>query len=336
MTEYTYQLYNRLLKKHEVDLLYPLHKSKKNDVLGLIYTYFLFGHKIAALAKKNYDIIHITNHELGFAASILKSKKSNAKIVTTVHDLMRLKEGFNKGFLQNKYNKLVSMSIKLAFEKSDYVVFSAESVQNDAILYALSVKHWKAILLGPRDNFVKAKIKKKNKSNTFNIGYVGAISYRKNIMFLLRTALKMTGMSEYHFTIYGSGPDYKNLVDFKNENNLKTVKLMGFAPEDKLLEIYDSFDIFFYPTLEEGSSLPVLDAQARGIPVLLYKNNKIDNAVKKYCFLASNEDHAVTIITNLMKKGYSDSSRKREIRYARHFSWDNVAKETEQVYKELI
>ncbi len=336
MTEYTYQLYKRLAKKHKVDLLYPLNESKRNDVIGLTYTYFFFGSRIAALAKKNYDIIHITNHEMGFAAKILKDQGSDAKIVTTIHDLMRLKQGYNQGFLQNRYNHLVAESIKTAFRNSDYIIFSAESVQHDARMHLGAAGRWKTVLLGPRDNFVETEVARKRKSGVFEVGYVGALSYRKNVLFMLKTALRLKGNSRFRFTIYGSGPDHAALAKFKKDNRLDNVRFMGFAPEGKLLGIYDSFDLFFYPTLEEGSSLPVLDAQARGLPVIVYKRNMIDKPVTKYCFVAENEVDASNLLLRFAKEGFDYRIRNKEIAYSRGFSWDNISKITESIYRELV
>ena len=42
MTEYTYQLYTRLQKSNEVDLIYSVDKLVRNNVKGLLYTNTLF------------------------------------------------------------------------------------------------------------------------------------------------------------------------------------------------------------------------------------------------------------------------------------------------------
>ena len=336
MTEYTYQLYKRLKKTNEVDIIYSIKKSKRNDVRGLVYTYFLFSKRIKELAKKDYDIIHITNQEMGFAARILKENGSKAKIIVTVHDLMRLKQGFNKGLLQNKYDKLVKESVKNAFNYSDYIIFSAKSVEIDAAKILGIYKKHATILLGPRDTFVNTKVTRKNSKAIYTIGYIGALSHRKNVIFILRTALQMRSKSQYRFMIYGSGPELQNLQKFKSDNNMDNVFFMGFAPEKKLLLIYDSFDLFFYPTLEEGSSLPMLDAQARGLPVVILRNNMVDKPVTKYCFKVGSEKSAAGMIERLLQGGYSEKQRSVEIKYAKGFSWDNISSKTMQVYSELL
>jgi len=53
------------------------------------------------------------------------------------------------------------------------------------------------------------------------------------------------------------------------------IKFIGFAPEEKIVDIYDSFDVFVFPILYEGFGMPIIEAQSRGLPVIIYKYGKI-------------------------------------------------------------
>jgi len=339
ITEYTYQLYSRYKGKNKVDLAYGVEESKRNDVKGNLIIHSLFKSKIKKLAKMDYDIIHITNQELGFAAKMLKKAGSNAKILFSVHDLMRLdeheKRDFHKGILQSTFNYLVSSSIKDGMKHSDMVIFSASTVQKDS-LRRFRINKWRTTLLGPKEAFRKSKIPAKKKKGSFNIGWVGALGFRKNAIFILKTALLMKNDRKFKFIVWGSGAEKQNLLNFKEENGLDNVSFMGFAPEKGLMKIYDGFDLFFYPSLEEGSSLPILDAQARGLPVIVYKDNHMDVEVTKYCLAAKDPEDAATAIKRLAKNGYSPRFRNRATAYARSFSWDRVADETFEAYKSLL
>jgi len=92
---------------------------------------------------------------------------------------------------------------------------------------------------------------------------------------------------------------------------------MGFAPEEKIVEIYDSFDVFVFQSLYEGLSYPILEAQSRGLPVIIYKYGKIPKEVRKYCFEAESPEHMAQIIEELKENGYSEKKRKEAINYAR-------------------
>lgn len=338
ITDYTYRLYERLKKRNKVDLIYGLGESRRNDVKGNLIVHSLFKSKIKKLAKSDYDIIHITNQELGFAAKILKNSGCSAKIVMSIHDLMRLdeheKRDFHKGILQSTFNYMVSSSIHDGIEYSDMIIFTASTVQKDSVK-RFKLKRWYTTLLGPKEHFRTSRIPPKKHSKYINVGWVGALAFRKNAIFILKTALLVKNDHRYRFIIWGSGAEKQNLLNFKKENNLDNVGFRGFAPEKELMRIYDGFDIFFYPSLEEGSSLPILDAQARGLPVIVHKDNHMDMEVTKYCFTAKNPKEAVKLVKKLSESGYDAKLKRKATAYARSFSWDRVAKETFDAYKSL-
>ena len=96
---------------------------------------------------------------------------------------------------------------------------------------------------------------------------------------------------------------------------------MGPAPENRILNIYDSFDAFVFPSLYEGFGLPILEAQSRGLPVIIYKYGKIPKEVRKYCFEAESPEHMAQIIEDLKENGYNEKLRKKATNYARSFTW---------------
>ncbi|MDE1855910.1 MAG: glycosyltransferase family 4 protein [Candidatus Micrarchaeota archaeon] len=336
ITEYTYQISQRLKKGNTVDLVYPLEESKRNDIFGLVYANSVFKLRIRNLAKEGYDVIHITNQELGFAAKMLKRLGTRAKIITSIHDLMRVKdlEGYHKGLLQDAYNNMVASSIHDAVDFSDHIIFTASTVNNDAEKRFPQMKKHVTTLLCPKDQFRTVKIPNSKKGGTFKVGYIGALAFRKNVIFILKTAKRLKDKApNVKFLIYGSGAEKENLIAYKEKNDLTNVTFMGFAQEKTLMQTYDSFDLFFFPTMEEGSSLPILDAQARGLPALVLKENNLDEEVTRCCMKTTGEADAAKAILNLSRNGYNSKEREKSTKYARSFSWDRVAKETFAVYK---
>lgn len=133
-SQYTYQLYSRLGKTNKMDAIYPLEHSKRNDIIGLVYTNSFFKLRLRELAKEDYDIIHIANQELGFAAKMLKRLGTKAIIITSIHDLKRVPERrpYKRGLLQDTYSNLVTSSIHDALGFSDLVIFTSAAVQKEA------------------------------------------------------------------------------------------------------------------------------------------------------------------------------------------------------------
>ena len=111
---------------------------------------------------------------------------------------------------------------------------------------------------------------------------------------------------------------------------------MGFAPENKLVDIYDSFNVFVFPSHYEGFGIPIIEAQSRGLPVIIYKYGKIPKEVRKYCFEAESPEHMAQIIEDLKENGYNEKLRKKATEYARSFTWERCARETFNIYQTVL
>ena len=70
LTEYVYQLSEHLRPMpsngSSINFLYSLSDSKRNNIKGLLRANTFFKKMIANVPKDKYDIIHITDHEIGF------------------------------------------------------------------------------------------------------------------------------------------------------------------------------------------------------------------------------------------------------------------------------
>ena len=91
-----------------------------------------------------------------------------------------------------------------------------------------------------------------------------------------------------------------------------------------------------FPSYYEGFGLEILEAQARGLPVIIYKHAKIPNEIKRYCFEAESPEHMAQIIEELKENGYNEKQRKKAMEYARSFTWEKTAKETLEVYNKIL
>jgi len=130
--------------------------------------------------------------------------------------------------------------------------------------------------------FITKEIKEKKARSKFVVGYLGTFRLRENVGEAIKAFMLLKGDS-YSFEIWGKQNfEYENLV--KQAANDKRIVFRGPAPEEKIVDIYDSFDAFVFPSLYEGFGLLILEAQARGLPVIIYKYGKIPKEVRRYCF----------------------------------------------------
>ena len=158
----------------------------------------------------------------------------------------------------------------------------------------------------------------------------------KNIIFLLKAAVILKSKPGYKFVIYGTGIDKNIILRFKQDHGLDNVDINGYLKEDSKLKTYDGFDAFAFPSLYEGLGHPILEAQSRGIPVIIYKYGKIPKEVRKYCIEAESSEHMVQIIENIKENGYNEKLRKKATEYARSFTWERCARETLGVYQRML
>lgn len=332
VTEYAYQMYLQLKSKNKVDLVYAIERARKNDATGLLKVNSILSLKAKVAGMKDYDIFHVVNQEVGFAAKSIRDSNCDNKIVTTIHDMARFESNLHGGLLQKVYNEIVKKNIQQAVENSNFLIFDSAQTMK-AVKERFKVKHAAVVNIGIDSRF-SVKIKKKNRKD-FVVGYIGSFARHKNANMIFETATHLN-RSNIKFVIYGIGAEYKNLAKFAHDNNLKNLKMMGFAPEESKVQIYDGFDVFVFPSMYEGFGLPILEAQARGLPVIVNKCGKIPSEVKRYCIQADNSTDMARVIEKLRIEGYDENRRSRAMEYARSFTWEKCATNTLKIYDQIL
>ena len=303
ITEYAYQLITHLKpllsKQDTLDEIYAINESRYNNIRGLILANTTFKCRLAQISKSKFDIIHITDHELGFAAKILKKSGTTAKIITTIHDLSRFEGTLHKGIAQKTYNKLVRGSIRDAILYSDLLLCNSTQTYYTIRKRFPQVKNIIIVPHGIDDSFFTVKKEtKKNNEEKFIIGYLGSLAYHKNVIFLLHAADILKYNSEYEFQIYGTGTESQHLKQFKEKHHLNNVLLMGIAQQRNKVKIYDTFDVFVFPSLYEGLGYPILEAQQRKIPVVIRKESHITKEVRGYCLQSKTPEQLANLLKN--------------------------------------
>jgi glycosyltransferase involved in cell wall biosynthesis len=281
------------------------------------------------LNTKAYDIIHILGPLPFFQ---LLYKKHNCTIITTAHDFMPtslIADNIKNPISKIWHKSLADMRISL---NSDYLIAISTLTRDEAAALGFDRKKIKVINYGLDERFF-TKIDRKKQGKIFKIGYVGSFPVRKNVRFAM-SAVKMMKDKDLTFTLYGRKDlEYESLL--KQADGDKRIKFKGKVDESELPAIYDSFDVSVFPSLNEGFGLPMLEAQARGLPVVIYKGGQIPKEVRKMCFEAEDEAHMAQILQDLKDNGFNEKKRKAMIRYARSFTWAKNVKSTIDFYKKV-
>jgi len=340
VNRYSYELYNNL--KHMIKTTKTIEIGKDNIIFKkfpfLNTLYFNFEYKF--LNFNMFDIIH------NLSANNPISKSKNPITISTVHDLIPLDKEVMLSSYRNQKNLLYkhllkwtsflnyltsSNALKKSVKNSDYLIVNSTQTRDEVINLGFDKNKVFVVNLGLDMRFTKSLKQKLGNKKEFIIGYIGSSGSRKNIKMIYDAAQKIK-YQNIQFNIYTTLIIESNYLKSKPVN----VSLMGFAPEEKIVEIYDSFDVFVFPSLYEGFGLPILEAQARGLPVIIYKYGKIPKEVRRYCFEAESPEHMAQIIEELKENGYNEKKRREAMDYARSFTWERTAKETLEVYKKVL
>lgn len=279
---------------------------------------------------KDYNIIHLPMPLL-FKNLYIKDKI----LIKTAHDFRPLL--YSQYTFGHKNTLKYKMWIKFIVNTgcrstldSDYIISNSSQTRDEAIRLGFDKKRIFITNLGVDKSFTESPIKKQRKKDIFKVGYIGSLAFGKNVEFAIKAG-NIISDKKISFEIWGNGSEYEYLNSISENKN---IKFKGFA--SKILNTYDGFDVFVHPSFHEGFGLPIIEAQSRGLPVVIYKYGKIPKEVRKYCFEAENPDHMAQIIEKIKENGYNEKLKKKATEYARGFTWENTAKKTLEVYEKLI
>lgn len=330
LQRYMYELYTNL-KKLNVNVVKeipnPYLPMSKNGLSQLLYFVFKDLNK--------YDIIH----SLDFRP-VLPLRKGRAELVSTINDLIPiLHPEFNTDYKSKVKDILwlelvTKLGLKMQLRVSDYIIAISTMVKEEIIHTGFPKSKAFVVNDGIDVRFISDRKHPKAVNDPYTVGYLGNLVYRKNVSFAI-DSFRHINSKNIAFKIWGNkNRGFETLSRMTQYD--KRISFMGKANETDLVGTYDTFDIFVFPSLYEGFGLPILEAQARELPVIIYKNAKIPSEVRKYCFEAEDPTHMAEIISNLKENGYNQKLQKKATEYARSFTWERTAKDTLSVYKKLL
>ena len=329
---YTYELHKNI-SSLESEFTVDAVKLAKFPIIGYGLSFSL---KTIFVDFSKYDLVH--NPE---PVAFLKPKfmLDNCKLVSTIHDFQpllypELSFDHAKTIRERIWIKAVIKNGLVYAFKSDSIIADTKQTKQEAISLGCDKNKIAVVNLGIDNRFIFSKAFKKARNNKiFTVGYLGSMGKRKNVEFAVKAANNIKD-SDIRLLIYGKKEgEYEYL---KSISKNSTTFFEGPAKEDKLISTYDSFDAFIFPSFHEGFGLPILEAQSRGLPVIIYKKAHISEEVRQHCIEAEDPDHAAQIIKDLKENGYNEKKRKEATEYARSFTWERTARETLKIYCKTI
>ena len=227
----------------------------------------------------NYDYIYvhyISHSTLG--ALIAKKLSFNTKLVLNAHgndvvmDVPSEIKNVNrsKKYIKEAYKVIVPSKYYAEVIEKDYNV-----KKEDIIVYPSG-----GVNTGKFINIDITEAKKESNLNTkYNyIGYVSRIEKDKGYDVFLKACAALKDNKDfknYKYVVVGSGAEQDKFNELVKELKLEDyLEVRNFVSQDELINLYNSFDIFVFPTYRKSESLGLvgLEAMACETPVIASNN----------------------------------------------------------------
>lgn len=172
--------------------------------------------------------------------------------------------------------------------------------------------------------------------------WVGTFSPRKNLLTLLRAMDILRQRGRWYPLVLAGQRGWKDseVFQFVREKNLERfVHHLGYVERERLPLLYSACDLFVFPSFYEGFGLPVLEAMACGAAVLAANASSMPEIVPLADMLfdpGSPEELAEKIQWVMDNNSIRDRLCQAGLAWAKEFSWNKAARETLEVYREVV
>jgi glycosyltransferase involved in cell wall biosynthesis len=347
---YTYKVIEKLIEKLPGGVIFTqwniFRREQKNwkiievkhirrGLIRWIWIQFVFLSKL----RKN-EILYCPYSE----APITKKVRS----VITVHDLIPLNFPKQHSYKLKYYYKYF---LPRTLKRAGRIISISETTRKDIIKYFPNIDENKITVIYngyDSNNFNtdidagKAKIFREKYGIKDYLLYVGRLSKMKNVLCLIKAFYSIADKIQHSLVIIGR--DESNLIKdamvYAERNNYdpNRMKFIEFMDEKELSTAYKGARLLVIPSLGEGFGMPVIEAMACGVPVIIsdipsLKEITSDCATKFNPF--SHTELSEKIMKLLSDEKLWNTKRYKGLERARDFSWDKTAGQIYNVIMEL-
>ena len=337
-------------KKYEFEVflkqnpLSDLPKESKN------FKYNVFGPKF--LWTQFALPMHLTfgkRPDLFFSMSHYGPRFSPVPYDITIFDLSYLH--YPELFRKNDLYQLTNWT-KYSIKNSKHIFAISKSTKEDIIKnYGVDPSKITVIYIGYDKNLFKPqpkekiqKVKKMYKVSGDYIIFVGTLQPRKNLERLIDAFSQLihySSLATHHLQLVIVGKKgwmYDQI--FKKVKQLgleKRIIFTDYVPDDDLPSLICGAKVYVLPSLWEGFGIPVIEAQACGVPVVVSNVSSLPEIVAESGILVNPND--VNSIANGIKRAVDEKTRmdlvRRGFENVKRFSWEKCAEETLEVLEKV-
>lgn len=293
---------------------------------------------VSDLKKDGIDLYHGLSYELPMGIG-----RTGIKTVVSIHDLIFLRFPKYYGFIDRW---IYTSKTKRACKTADRVIAISERTKQDLVeLLNIDSKKIEVVYQGCAPEFsvnqsveALATVKQKYYLPDRFILNVGTIEERKNLLLLAKALPHIS--SDVPVVVVGKPTTYLNEVKtFLASSGLtdRIIFLHNVGFED-LPAVYQSAQLFVYPSRYEGFGIPVLEALVSGVPVIAATGSCLEEAGGPHSrYVGSDDEQALAreIDEILNKPVLQIQMIKEGLAYAQRFEDRNLAAQLMNIYKQV-
>ena len=265
--------------------------------------------------------------------------------VVTIHDLGFLKLS---GHAPARRVAYLGAMVRIAVRRASRVIAISEHTKKDIVQqFEIDPARIDVTPLGVSDGLSplapqeRADFRDAHGLDRPTLLYLGTLEPRKNIPNLLRAFDLIAGETDAELVLGGAkGWLTEELNETLNAMRWRDrVRLTGFIPETDLRSWLSAVDIFVFPSRYEGFGLPPLEAMACGTPVVASTSSSLPAVLGDAALLADADDIeaiAASIRRLLDDPALASDLRKRGLRRAARFTWQETARLTRESYRAAL
>ncbi len=365
-----YGLENAGLGRYTTNLVEELKKQgKKNEYVVLLRSKYFKNLKFPENWKKvEAEVEHYSFEEQLKLPGIIKAQKPDlvhfphfnvpvfyfGKYVVTIHDMLMHKfrgtDTTTLGPLIYLVKRFLGYDLVFAsaVKRAQKVIVPTKAIQNEVSKFYNKEKRDAVVTYeGVGNNFTKGtskdKVLKKYKIIGDYFVYTGNAYPHKNLDRLIDALVQLNeeGKSAKLFIASSRDAFVERLEKLIKEKGAQDyVKLLGFVPDEELATLYKNSVAFVYPSLSEGFGLQGLEAMTAGTLVLVsdipvfkevYKDSSVYFDPESVESMVETKKKALTLTAKSRKEIIKSSTK-----FARKYSWSDMAKETLKVYEQTV
>ena len=288
---------------------------------------------------RHAEIGHVIDHSW---ADVLKYMPDNMAKVVTVHDLipMRYPGELSNSQLRRFRNRVSGITAAdLIICVSKYTACEVEAllgISSDKIVVVPN-----GVTLPPKyiePTRVRDVINRR--PSRLRVGCLGSVLKRKNIGILPKALAAAAVELGGSMTMVRAGAlvDRKLRDEFIDAMGQDNFIELGRVSDEELEDFYANVDVIVVPSLYEGFGLPVLEAMARGVPVISSDSSSLPEVAGDAAlyFDPYKPEELADRLVKVVDNEVSERMKKRGLERAKKFSWRSTLKGIYSAYDRVL